>query len=197
MTLRTIEVAGSALLKKRAAEIPDITPDVRELAADMVETLKAAHGLGLAAPQVGRSVRLVIVDRGYLTWEALSEEEQKKTRCDYTPEALVDPEIVKSEGGEEELEEGCLSVPGYRAAVKRARIVTYRWRDLDGKTHERRAAGLEAVCIQHEIDHLDGKLFIDRISRLKKNLALGKVKKFVEELDPEEDEAEYRLYGKS
>jgi peptide deformylase len=108
---------------------------------------------------------------------------------------LVNPEILKAEG-EYELEEGCLSVPGYRAVVKRARIITYRWRDLDGVTHERRAEGLEAVCVQHEIDHLDGKLFIDRISRLKRNLALGKVRKFMENLDPEEDETDYRLYGK-
>ncbi|HOW52777.1 MAG TPA: peptide deformylase [bacterium] len=196
MALLKLQVAGAVVLKKKAMPVADITPAIRTLADDMAETLKAAHGLALAAPQVGESVRLVVIDRGYLEWEALSEEERKKVRCEYRPEALINPEIVKKEGGDEELEEGCLSVPGYRAAVKRARIVTYRWRDLGGVMHERRAEGLEAVCIQHELDHLDGVLFIDRISRLKRNLALGKVKKFVEELDPEEDEAEYRLYGK-
>ncbi len=197
MSLLKLQVAGAAVLKKKAAPVPEITPAIRALADDMAETLNVAHGLALAAPQVGEPVRLVVVDRGYLEWEALSEEERKKVRCDYRPEPLVNPEILKREGGEEELEEGCLSVPGYRAVVRRPRIVTYRWQNLDGKMHEKRAEGLEAVCIQHELDHLDGVLFIDRISRLKRNLALGKVRKFVEELDPEDDETEYRLYGKS
>lgn len=196
MTLRRIEVAGSAILKKRAVEIPEITPDIRQLAADMTETLQAAGGLAIAAPQVGEPVRLVVVDRGYLDWNMLSEEKQKRHETpDFGPETLVNPEIVKREGGEEELEEGCLSVPGYRAPVKRTRSITYRWLDLDGAEHQRTAEGLESICIQHELDHLDGKLFIDRISRVKRTIALGKVKKYIKELDPEEDENAYRLYG--
>lgn len=197
MTLRRIEVAGSAVLKKRAVEIPAITPEVRQLAADMTETLQAAGGLAIAAPQVGEPVRLVIVDRGYLNWDAIPEEERKgRGTSSFGPETLINPEITTREG-EEEIEEGCLSVPGYRALVKRARRITYRWTDLDGAAHERTAEGLEAICIQHELDHLDGKLFIDRISRVKRTIALGKVRKYIKELDPEEDETAYRLYGES
>ncbi|HNT28266.1 MAG TPA: peptide deformylase [bacterium] len=197
MTLRRIAVAGSAVLKKRAVEIPEITPEVRQLAADMTETLQAAGGLAIAAPQVGEPTRLVVVDRGYLNWDALPDEERKDRGASvFGPETLVNPEITSREG-EDEIEEGCLSVPGYRAPVKRARRITYRWTDLDGAEHERNAEGLEAICIQHELDHLDGKLFIDRISRVKRTIALGKVRKYIKELDPEEDETAYRLYGES
>ncbi len=193
--LRPLKVAGSPVLKKKAVAVAAVTPEIRALAADMIETLKAANGLGLAAPQVGESVRIVILDRGYLAWDKLPEEERKKTTCRYEPEVLVNPEIVSGEDSYE-IEEGCLSVPGYRAPVKRFARIHYRWQTLDGEERERAAEGLEAVAVQHEMDHLDGILFIDRLSRVKRNIALGKVKKFIAELDEEEDDTARRLYGK-
>ncbi len=193
--LRTLKVAGAPVLKKKAAPVTVITTEIRTLAADMIETLKAANGLGLAAPQVGESVMLIVLDRGYLAWDSLPEEERKRTTCRYEPEVLVNPEIVSGEGSFE-IEEGCLSVPGYRAPVERFARIRYRWLTLEGEERERTAEGLEAVAVQHEIDHLNGTLFIDRISRVKRNIALGKVKKFITELDEEEDDTARRLYGK-
>ncbi len=195
MAIRPLMVAGSPVLKKKAAPVTSVTPEIRTLAADMIETLKAANGLGLAAPQVGESVRLIVLDRGYLAWDALPDEERKHTTCRYEPDVLVNPEIIAQEGIYE-MEEGCLSVPGYRAPVQRAARVTYRWTTFDGEVRERSAEGLEAVAVQHEIDHLDGVLFIDRLSRVKRNIAVGKVKKFIASLDEEENETARRLYGK-
>jgi len=195
MTLCVIKTVGAPVLREKAAPITVVTPEIRSLAADMIETLKAANGLGLAAPQVGESVRLIVLDRGYLAWDTLPEEERTQSTCRYEPDVLVNPEIVYHEGSYE-MEEGCLSVPGYRAPVTRSARITYRWQTLDGEERERTAERLEAVAVQHEIDHLDGILFIDRLSRVKRNIAIGKVKKFIAGLDEEENETARRLYGK-
>jgi peptide deformylase len=151
MPLRPVLQFPDPLLKRKSAPITRVTDEIRALAADMLETMYDEPGIGLAAPQVGELVRLIVVDT---TW---TEEGSERS-----PLVLVNPEIVAREGTVL-WTEGCLSVPDYQAEVERAARVRLRARDLDGKTVEIDAEELEAVCFQHEIDHLDGILFIDRL----------------------------------
>jgi peptide deformylase len=153
------------LLTRKSAEITEITPEVRQLAEDMAEAMYAKRGIGLAAPQVGECCRLIAVD--------ISGPDE---RTDL--KFLVNPVIVQREGQIEE-EEGCLSVVNFRAKVKRSEKVVVKAMDLYGNAIEMPAEGLMAVCLQHEIDHLDGVLFIDHISRLKRALYDSKVKKWL------------------
>jgi peptide deformylase len=144
------------ILKRIAAPVDTVDAAVRKLLRDMAETMYDAPGIGLAAPQIGVSRRIIVVD---VHWR-----EQ-----DRNPRGYVNPEIVYSEGSIN-FEEGCLSVPEYQSEVKRASRVVVKALDPEGKPVEIDAEGLEAVCFQHEVDHLNGTLFIDRISRLKRNL---------------------------
>lgn len=143
------------ILRQVAAPIEKITEETRTLAADMVETMFAANGVGLAANQVGVSLRLVVIEMGT--------ENQRATV------ALVNPEIMLATD-EEVAEEGCLSVPGFYEPVKRALHVTVKGTDLDGSEKILKCSGLAARAFQHEIDHLDGILFVDRLSPLKRQL---------------------------
>jgi peptide deformylase len=136
----------------------EVTDELRELAWSMAETMYDEPGIGLAATQVGVAKRLIVMD---LHW---SESEERK------PRILLNPEIIESEGRDVSEEEGCLSVPDYKADVERDARVVVRARNLDWEEVEFEAEGLESYCFQHEIDHLDGILFIDRISRLKRDL---------------------------
>ncbi len=150
-------------LARKSVEIQEVTPEIRELAADMVETMYARDGIGLAAPQVGEAVRLITVDvSGPEKREALH--------------VLVNPKLTLGPG-EVESEEGCLSVPDLRADVRRAPRVTLEATDLDGKPIRLEAEELFAICLQHEIDHLEGTLFIDRVSRLKRMMYDRKIAK--------------------
>ncbi|CAK7000756.1 MAG: Peptide deformylase [Desulfovibrio sp.] len=152
------------VLKEKAVEVTEITPEIRALAADMLETMYETDGVGLAAPQIGESIRLITVD-------VTGPEERAE------PRVYVNP-VLEFLGDEVESEEGCLSVEDYRAPVTRFERVKLTAQDLDGKPVALEADGLLAVCLQHECDHLDGKLFIDRISRLKRNMYDAKVKKW-------------------
>ncbi len=145
-------------------EILEITDTLRELAADMLETMYHAEGIGLAAPQVGVHQRMIVVD--------ISGPEQRENPCVY-----INPRLELLDGTLE-TEEGCLSVPALRSKVTRTENVRLHAMDLDGNPVSFVAEGLLSVCLQHEIDHLDGKLFIDRISRLKRSLYDSKVKKW-------------------
>jgi len=140
-------------LREKARPVARVDGHVRRLAEDMLETMYAAPGIGLAATQVGVPKRVVVID--------VSEDRSQ-------PLVLINPEIVAREG-EEEMEEGCLSVPGIYERVRRAARVRVRALDREGRPFEREADGLLAVCIQHEIDHLDGKLFVDYLSELKRS----------------------------
>lgn len=159
-----ILVYPDPILQQKAAPIEKITPEIKKLAEDMVETMYEADGIGLAAPQVGQSCRLIVID---ITGPSLKEDLK----------VIINPEIVTSEG-EVEYEEGCLSIRELKAKVKRAEKVTVKGKKLNGKPVKIEADGLLAVCLQHEIDHLDGVLFIDRLSRLKRTLYDKKVKKW-------------------
>ncbi len=153
------------LLARKSAPVTEITEDIRELVREMIPMMYDADGIGLAAPQVGRQIRLVVID--------VSGPEKREDLL-----VLVNPRLTPvPEEGTVVGEEGCLSVTGYRANVKRYAKVILDAEDLDGNPVHREAEGLLAVCLQHEVDHLDGKLFIDRISRLKRSMFEMKLKK--------------------
>ena len=162
--IREVLTYPHPLLKKKAESVTEITPELRELAKDMAETMYEYEGIGLAAPQVGESLRMVTVD-------ITGPEERGDLRV------LINPEL-EHVGEEVESEEGCLSVEDYRAPVTRAERVRVKALDLDGNPVEFEAEDILAICLQHECDHLDGKLFIDRISRLKRTMYDAKVKKW-------------------
>lgn len=163
---REIKYYPDPVLERRAEEIDAITPEIRALADDMAETMYENDGIGLAAPQVGESIRLVVMD---LT----GPQERADLRV------FVNPVIVDRSEDKVESEEGCLSVLNYRAKVMRSAEVTVKAKDLDGNDVTLEADDLMAICLQHEIDHLEGTLFIDRISRLKRSLYDKKVKKWL------------------
>jgi len=150
-----------ARLRNKAKPVAEVDDAVRTLIDDMFETMYQAPGVGLAAVQVNVPRRVIVVD--------VSEEHDQ-------PLALVNPEIL-SRDGEEEMDEGCLSVPGVYEKVRRAERIRARALDRDGKPFELETDGLLAVCIQHEIDHLDGKLFVDYLSNLKRQRIRKKLEK--------------------
>lgn len=162
---REIVTYPDPVLAEKCAEIKEITPELRELVDDMVETMYEDDGIGLAAPQIGESIRLVVID-------ITGPQQREELRV------LVNPVITAREG-EVESEEGCLSVVGLRGKVMRSEKVTVEATDLDGNPLHIDADGLLAICLQHELDHLDGVLFIDHLSRLKRNLYDKKVRKWV------------------
>lgn len=148
-------------LYKKAARVESVTADIRKLVADMAETMYAAPGIGLAATQVDVHKRVIVID--------ISEHKDDLR-------AFINPEILWREG-EQEGEEGCLSVPGIYDTVTRAERVRVRALGLDGAPFELEAEGLLAVCVQHEIDHLEGKVFVDYLSRLKQSRIKAKLAK--------------------
>jgi len=172
MALREIVKFPDPRLKEVSKPITEVDDDLRELARDMIEVMYDEPGIGLAAPQVGASIRMFVIDTEW------TDEEGGKH-----PTVVINPEISERDG-RITWEEGCLSVPDYSATVERDAMITLRGQDIDGNPIEERAEGLRAVCIQHEVDHLDGVLFIDRISRLKRSLYVKKRKKqLLEEQD--------------
>lgn len=162
---RKIVTYPAEVLCRKAAPIEKIDDSVRELADDMARIMYENRGIGLAAPQVGECVRLVVTD--------LSGPENRDAL-----KVFVNPEIIEVQG-ESESEEGCLSVVGYRSLVKRAEKVKLKATDLEGKEVVLEADDLMATCLQHELDHLDGILFIDRISRLKRKMYDKKLGKWL------------------
>jgi peptide deformylase len=156
-----------AILAQKAAPIARVEKPLYGLADDMLETMYDAPGIGLAANQVGILQRLLVIDTEYDYEELPEGGEIIKNR---KPQIIINPEIIFREGSIL-FSEGCLSVPEYNAEVKRAEKIKVRYQDIDGLTKELSADGLLAVAIQHELDHLDGKLFIDRLSPLKKEFA--------------------------
>jgi peptide deformylase len=159
VSILDIRVLGDPVLRKPTKAVTEFTDELRKLIADMFETMYAAEGIGLAAPQVGMTDRLAVVDV----------EGQKYT--------LINPEIVTKSGEAEKAEEGCLSIPDIYADVERPPDVTIRALDENGIQYEASANGLLGRCFQHEIDHLDGKLFIDYLSPLKRRAAMSKWEK--------------------
>ena len=148
-------------LRTVAKPVEEFDDNLRQLVSDMFETMYEAPGIGLAATQVNRHIRLLVMDVS---------EARNAPRC------LINPQILTADG-DEEMDEGCLSVPGYYEKVRRAEHIRVRTQDENGETSEFEAHGLEAVCIQHEMDHLEGKLFVDYLSALKRNRIRSKLLK--------------------
>lgn len=168
MTIRRIltvaDPKDTAVLKRVSAPVAEVTDDVQALADDMLETMYAAPGIGLAAVQIGELQRVVVMD--------LADKESPPD-----PRVLVNPEITWASDELNTYEEGCLSIPDIYDAVERPARIRVRYLDRDGNSVEEEADGLYATCIQHEIDHCDGVLFLDHLSRLKRERAVAKVKK--------------------
>ena len=161
--LRPILKYGDQILHDRAVAVEAITTEIDRIVGDMIDTMYAAPGIGLAAPQIGVPLRIVVVD----------------TSVGRDPSDLlvfINPELVERDGTQLE-EEGCLSVPGFEATVVRPARVVLRGLDRDGTTIQREATGLLARAFQHEIDHLDGTLFVDRLRGLKRDLIIRRIKK--------------------
>jgi peptide deformylase len=164
MALREILVAPDPKLKIKARRVETFDDELRKLLDDMVETMYAAKGIGLAAPQIGVPLRAIVMD--------LARDEEEAS-----PRKFLNPEIVWESEEEVPCEEGCLSVPGQYAEVTRPAQCRVRYQDENGVRHEIDCDGLLAVCIQHEMDHLEGVLFVDHLSTLKRNMILRKVAK--------------------
>lgn len=158
MAIRRIIEAPDPLLRIKSAPVDGVTDEVRALVADMFETMYAEEGVGLAAPQVGLSLRLFVMD------------------CEGIKLVAANPEILSAEG-EQEGEEGCLSVGKIHALLKRAARVRLRAQDVHGEWFEREAEGLAARCFQHETDHCDGYLFLDRLSPLRRDMVKRRFQK--------------------
>lgn len=164
MAKRPILILPDQRLRAVAEPIEKVDAEVKQLAADMLETMYDAPGIGLAAPQIGELRRIVVMD--------VAKEGEKPD-----PIVMINPEILKYSDETVVTEEGCLSIPEIYYEVERPAEVTVRYIDLEGKTVERDAGDRLAICIQHEIDHLDGVLYIDYLSRLKRDRVLKKFQK--------------------
>ncbi len=168
MTIRPILIHPDPRLKKTADPVTAVSDEVRALADDMIATMYDAPGIGLAAPQLGISQRLITMDCS-------------AKDADPEPMVLINPEVLWSSEEKNIYEEGCLSIPEQYADVERPAEVDVRWEDVDGNTHERRLDGLWATCVQHEIDHLNGILFIDYLKPLKRQMITRKMQKLKRE----------------
>jgi peptide deformylase len=160
-----IVALGNPVLKERASEIELNHPELKTLINDMFETMYNASGVGLAAPQIGKSIRLFVIDA-----EPMDEEKLKGAKM-----VFINPLRVEEEGEPWPYEEGCLSIPGIREAVKRPEKITLQYHDEAGKSNTRTFEGMLARVIQHEYDHLEGKLFIDYLSPFRKKLIQNKL----------------------
>ncbi len=166
---RPILIHPDPRLKKPCAPVPDLSDDLRALADDMLETMYDAPGIGLAAPQIGVLHRLIVLD--------CEKEEGAAPR----PLVMFNPQILDSSAELNTYEEGCLSIPDQFADVTRPEAVRVGWLDRDGTPREAEFDGLWATCVQHEIDHLDGKLFIDYLKPLKRQMITRKMQKLKRE----------------
>ncbi|HBU99146.1 peptide deformylase [Thalassospira lucentensis] len=164
MALREILIVPDPRLKKECEPVTEVNDEIRQLLSDMLETMYAAPGIGLAAPQIGVMKRVVVMD--------VSDDKDKPE-----PLKLINPEIIWESEDTSIYQEGCLSIPDQYADVERPIEVGVRYLDENGKEQEIEADGLLSTCIQHEVDHLDGVLFTDYLSALKRNMILKKVQK--------------------
>ncbi len=162
--IRPLVILPDPVLRQVSKPVERVDDELRRFADDMLETMYDAPGIGLAAIQIGEPRRMLVID--------LAKEDEPKA-----PHVIINPEIVASGDGVSVYEEGCLSIPDYYAEVERPDTVTVRYLDRDGKERLIEADGLMATCLQHEIDHLNGVLFIDHISKLKRDMVVRKFRK--------------------
>jgi peptide deformylase len=162
MSVRELRYMGDPVLREKAASVQELTAEIRQLIEDMFDTMYAEEGVGLAAPQVGVPLRVIVVD---------------PREPDILPFALLNPEVVDASEETDRAEEGCLSIPGLREVVERPLAVSVTGINRDGERVVIEAAGLLARILQHEVDHVDGILFVDRVSGLKRRLLMSKWQK--------------------
>ena len=170
MSIRKILIEPDPILRKKSTNIEKVDNELKKLMNDMLETMYEAPGIGLAAVQIGILKRVIVID--------VSKENEKKT-----PLFLINPEIVLKSQNTSIYEEGCLSLPGHFAEIERPAECHLNYIDYNGKKQNLKASGILATCIQHEIDHLNGKLFIDYLSKLKKDMIIKKLVKHKKEID--------------
>jgi peptide deformylase len=169
MAIRPIIEAPDPRLRVKSTPVEGVDDDLRTLIADMFETMYEAPGIGLAAIQVGVPKRVLVID--------LQEEEDADGQPIRKPLVFINPELTDPSEDLNIYNEGCLSVPDQYAEVDRPASCRARWMDLDGKPHDERIEGMLATCLQHEMDHLEGILFIDHLSRLKRDMVMKKLEK--------------------
>ena len=160
--IRELRLLGDPVLREKAQPVPEVTDELRALVRDMFETMYAAEGVGLAAPQIGLGMRVVVID---------PQDEETE------PFALFNAEVVSLGSATEKNEEGCLSIPGIRDVVERASTVVVEAVDIEGSPVRIEAEGFLARILQHEVDHLNGVLFLDHLSPIKRRMALAKWRK--------------------
>ncbi|PWJ80896.1 peptide deformylase [Pseudaminobacter salicylatoxidans] len=171
MTIKPLIILPDPVLRQISKPVERVDGDLRKLADDMLETMYDAPGIGLAAIQIGIPLRLLVID--------LAKDDEDKA-----PMVVINPEILDRSDDRSVYEEGCLSIPDYYAEVERPASVRAKFLDRDGKEQEITAEGLLATCLQHEIDHLNGVLFIDYISKLKRDMVMRKFKKLAKDRPP-------------
>jgi peptide deformylase len=176
MAIRRIYETPDPVLRQISKPVETFDDELRTLVADMFETMYAAPGIGLAAVQVGIPVRLLVIDL-----QEPKDPEDPESPIVRQPRVFINPEVLWHSDTEVPYTEGCLSVPEQYAEVMRPDRIRARWQDVDGKTYEEEIEGLLAVCLQHEMDHLNGVLFIDHLSRLKRDMVLKKLAKWRKE----------------
>lgn len=176
MAIRSIYETPDPVLRQISSPVDTFDDELRTLVVDMFETMYAAPGIGLAAVQVGEPIRLLVIDL-----QEPQDPEDPESPAVKDPKVFINPEILWHSDSEVPYTEGCLSVPEQYAEVMRPDRIRARWQDERGKVYEEEIDGLLAVCLQHEMDHLDGVLFIDHLSRLKRDMVLKKLAKWRKE----------------
>jgi len=171
MSIKPLIILPDPILRQLSKPVERVDSDLRKLADDMLDTMYDAPGIGLAAIQIGEPRRLLVID--------LAKEGEPPA-----PHVFINPEVLHSSDQRSVYEEGCLSIPDYYAEVERPASVRVKYLDRDGKQQEIEAEGLMATCLQHEIDHLNGVLFIDHISKLKRDMVVKKFKKLAKDKAP-------------
>lgn len=174
MAVLPLVIAPDERLNIASQPIEAITPDIRQFAHDMLETMYANHGIGLAAVQVGRHIRMITVD---VEWASPRYPDDERSTRKAKPIVLINPEIMDESDEIRSFNEGCLSFPDQYSEVERPDHVRVRYMDLDGNTHIIEARDILATCIQHEIDHINGIVFVDHLSKLKREMILKKLRK--------------------
>lgn len=176
MAIRPLVILPDAQLRLVSKPVDSITPEIRTLVADMFETMYDAPGIGLAAIQIGAPLQVITIDLAKPKGEGADEAEKERSE-ERNPQVFINPKITWSSDETSSYEEGCLSIPEYYEEVERPASVKVSYLDLEGKEQEVTAEGLLSTCLQHEIDHLNGVLFIDHLSRLKRERVVKKFTK--------------------
>jgi len=176
MAIRRIYETPDPMLRQTSKPVETFDDGLKTLVADMFETMYDAPGIGLAAVQVGEPIRLLVIDL-----QEPEDPDNPESKIIRDPKVFVNPEILWTSDDEVPYTEGCLSVPEQYAEVMRPDRIRAKWQDVDGKAYEEEIDGLLAVCLQHEMDHLNGVLFIDHLSRLKRDMVLKKLAKWRKE----------------